>query len=113
VSTAAVTAGNRSAPAASRSVTRPSPPAATRTCLPTRSLSRTSSDTDAYSPAWGIAFELLFAAALVYLAPLQALFGTAPLGPVELAILAVFPVVVWGSDELRKQFVRSRARGNY
>jgi calcium-translocating P-type ATPase len=62
---------------------------------------------------WGIAFELLFAAALIYLPPLQALFGTASLGPVEIAILAVFPVVVWGSDELRKWFLRSRERGNY
>ena len=52
-------------------------------------------------------------AALIYLPPLQALFGTASLGPVELAILAVLPVVVWGSDELRKWFLRSRERGNY
>jgi magnesium-transporting ATPase (P-type) len=62
---------------------------------------------------WGIAFELLFAAALIYLPPLQAMFGTASLGPVEIAILTVFPVVVWGSDELRKWFLRSRERGNY
>jgi magnesium-transporting ATPase (P-type) len=61
----------------------------------------------------GIAFELVFAAALIYVPPLQTLFGTAALGPVELAVLAVFPVVVWGSDELRKWFVRSRQRGNY
>ncbi len=62
---------------------------------------------------WGIAFELLFAAALIYLPPLQALFGTAALGPVELAILALFPPVVWGSDELRKWFARSRRVENY
>jgi magnesium-transporting ATPase (P-type) len=62
---------------------------------------------------WGIAFELLFTAPLIYLPPLQALFGTASLGPVEIAILAVFPIVVWGSDELRKWFLRSRERGNY
>ena len=30
---------------------------------------------------WGIAFELVFAAALIYLPPLQAVFGTASLGP--------------------------------
>jgi hypothetical protein len=44
---------------------------------------------------------------------LQALFGTASPGPVEIAILAVFPIVVWGSDELRKWFLRSRGRENY
>jgi len=62
---------------------------------------------------WGIAFELAFAVALIYVPALQALFGTAALGPVELALLAVFPVIVRGSDELRKWFVRSRQRENY
>ena len=46
---------------------------------------------------WGIAFEVAFAAALVYLPPLQQLFGTAALGPVTLATIAPFPVAVWGS----------------
>jgi magnesium-transporting ATPase (P-type) len=55
---------------------------------------------------WGIAFELAFAAAVVYLPPLQRVFGTAPLGLPELAVLAVFPVVVWGSDELRRWWRR-------
>jgi hypothetical protein len=50
---------------------------------------------------------------LIYVTPLQALFGTAALGPVEIAILAVFPIVVWGSAELRTWFLRSRGRGNY
>ena len=40
---------------------------------------------------WGIAFELAFAAALIYLPPLQPIFGTAALGPGELALLAAFP----------------------
>jgi calcium-translocating P-type ATPase len=66
---------------------------------------------------WGIAFELAFAAALIYFPPLQDLFGMGPLGPGELAILAVFPVIVWGSDELRRAVVRrnrpdSSARGD-
>jgi hypothetical protein len=61
----------------------------------------------------GIGFELPFAAALIYLPPLQALFGMASLGPAELAILAVFLVVAWGSDELRTWFLRSQGRGNY
>jgi calcium-translocating P-type ATPase len=55
----------------------------------------------------GIAFELVFAAAVIYLPWLQPIFHTAPLGPVELATLASFPVVVWGVDELR----RARRRG--
>ena len=33
---------------------------------------------------WGIAFELVFAAALVYVPPLQDVFGTAPLAAGEL-----------------------------
>jgi calcium-translocating P-type ATPase len=51
---------------------------------------------------WGIAFELAFLGALVYVPFLQDVFGTAALGPAELAILAVFPFVVWGADELRR-----------
>jgi len=48
---------------------------------------------------WGIVFELVFTAALIYLPPLQLLLGTRPLGSTELALLATFPVVVWGVDE--------------
>ncbi len=55
---------------------------------------------------WGIVFELAFAASIVYLPPLQDLFATAALGPAELAILAAFPLVVWGSDELRRSWLR-------
>ncbi len=60
---------------------------------------------------WGIGFELLFAAALVYLPPLQDLFGTVALSPAHLAVLAAFPLVVWGSDELRRRALRRRALG--
>jgi calcium-translocating P-type ATPase len=60
---------------------------------------------------WGIASEIAFAAAVVYLPPLQRLFGTAALGPAELAILATFPPVVWGADELRRFLIRRRGRG--
>jgi magnesium-transporting ATPase (P-type) len=56
---------------------------------------------------WGIASELVFAAAVIYLPPLQRVFATAPLGGVELAILLTFPVIVWGADELRR-FLRRR-----
>ena len=57
---------------------------------------------------WGILFELLFAAALVYVPFLQDIFGTAALGPAELAVLASFPFIVWGADELRRAHVRRR-----
>lgn len=49
---------------------------------------------------WGIVGELAFTAAVVYAPPLQALFGTRPLGWMELAVLLPFPVVVWGTDEI-------------
>ena len=55
---------------------------------------------------WGIAFELLFAAALIYLPPLQSVFGTRALGAADVGILATFPPIVLGVDELR----RARAR---
>jgi magnesium-transporting ATPase (P-type) len=58
---------------------------------------------------WGIAFELAFAAAIVYVPFLQDVFATAPLGPAELAILAAFPLVVWGADELRRARLRRSA----
>jgi magnesium-transporting ATPase (P-type) len=61
---------------------------------------------------WGIAFELAFAAALIYLPPMQSAFGTAALSPAHLAVLAPFPLIVWGSDELRRwELRRRRGRG--
>ncbi|MGZ8716562.1 MAG: cation-translocating P-type ATPase [Gaiellaceae bacterium] len=60
---------------------------------------------------WGIASEILFAAALIYAPPLQRLYGTATLGALELAILAPFPFIVWGADELRRSRRRRRAAG--
>jgi calcium-translocating P-type ATPase len=58
---------------------------------------------------WGIAFELLFTAALIYLPPLQALLSTRPLGPVDLALLATFPVIVWAADTVVRMIIRRRA----
>jgi calcium-translocating P-type ATPase len=58
---------------------------------------------------WGILFEIAFAAAVIYLPPLQDLFGTAALGWRELLVLAAFPPIVWGSDELRRWVLRRRA----
>jgi magnesium-transporting ATPase (P-type) len=58
---------------------------------------------------WGIAFEVAFAAAVIYLPALQPLFHTAPLGATELGLLATFPFVVWGADEIRRYVVRRGA----
>jgi hypothetical protein len=58
----------------------------------------------------GIAFELAFSTALIYLPPLQALFGTRSLGLTEIAFLAVFPFVVWGVDEIWRAAERRLAR---
>jgi len=59
---------------------------------------------------WGILFAYLFAAALIYVPQFQGLFGTAALGATELAILATFPFIVWGADELRRAHLRHRHR---
>ncbi|HVX32313.1 MAG TPA: cation-translocating P-type ATPase C-terminal domain-containing protein [Solirubrobacterales bacterium] len=59
----------------------------------------------------GIAFELAFAAAIVYLTPFQSLFRTAALDLPQLALLATFPFVVWGTDEAWRAWRRRlRAR---
>jgi magnesium-transporting ATPase (P-type) len=58
---------------------------------------------------WGIAFELILAALLIYLPPFQALLATAPLGPAELLFALPFPFIVWGADELRRWMLRRRA----
>ena len=58
---------------------------------------------------WGILFELVFAAAVIYLPPLQTVFGTNALGVRDLALLALFPFLVWGTDELgRWRWTRRR-----
>jgi calcium-translocating P-type ATPase len=56
----------------------------------------------------GIAAELAFAAALVYVPALQEVFGTAPLGAAEVAALLAFAPLVWGADELRRARQRRR-----
>ena len=56
----------------------------------------------------GIAAELAFAAALIYIPALNSIFGTAPLAPAQLATVAPFPFVVWGADELRRFLLRQR-----
>lgn len=56
---------------------------------------------------WGIAFEIAVTAAIVYVPTLQDVFDTAPLGAGHLLLLATFPFIVWGSDELHR-WVRRR-----
>lgn len=58
---------------------------------------------------WGIAFELLLAAVLVYTPPFQSLLGTAAPTPQMLLLLVPIPFIVWGTDELRRWLVRRRA----
>ena len=57
----------------------------------------------------GVAFAMVFAAAIIYLPPLQSVFHTAPLGAPQLLVLLFFPFIVWGSDELWRW--RQRRRG--
>ncbi len=49
---------------------------------------------------WGILFEVVFAAVVVLVGPLQRLFGTAPPTWWQALLLLPLPVVVWGVDEL-------------
>jgi calcium-translocating P-type ATPase len=56
-----------------------------------------------------IAVELFLAAALVYAPFLHHIFGTAALSPAQLAVVAPFPFVVWGADEVRRWVQRRRA----
>jgi len=60
---------------------------------------------------WGVAFEVVFAAALVGLQPLRDVFGTAVPEPAQLALLIPFPIVVWGTDELWRARRRRVANG--
>jgi magnesium-transporting ATPase (P-type) len=53
-----------------------------------------------------VAAELALAAVFVYAPPLQALLGTAALPASDLAVLAPFPFIVWGADELRRYLLR-------
>lgn len=49
---------------------------------------------------------LSFALALVYVPALQSVFGTAALSARQIAIVAPFPFVVWGADEVRRWWRR-------
>ncbi|MFF0341652.1 cation-translocating P-type ATPase [Kribbella sp. NPDC004875] len=58
---------------------------------------------------WGIAFEVVFAAAVVALPALQSIFGTAVPPVPQVFVLTAFPFVVWGADELWRLFRRRRS----
>ena len=55
---------------------------------------------------WGIAFELILAAILIYVPAFQDLLATAALSPTELLFTLPFPFIVWGADELRRYLIR-------
>ena len=59
---------------------------------------------------WGIAFELAFTAAVIYVPWLQEIFGTATLTPAQLVVILPFPFLVWGADELVRLHRRRSAR---
>ncbi|MHB1464320.1 MAG: cation-translocating P-type ATPase [Thermoleophilia bacterium] len=55
---------------------------------------------------WGIFFEIALTVLIVYVPLLQRAFQTAGLGWRQWAVLAVFPVIMLASDELRKSLKR-------
>jgi magnesium-transporting ATPase (P-type) len=58
----------------------------------------------------GIAAALAFAAAIVYLPLMHTIFGTEALTFAQLAIVAPFPFIVWGADEIRRWLLRCHRR---
>ncbi len=58
----------------------------------------------------GVALEIVLVSLLMYLPPLQGVFGTAPLGVAEWAFLVCVPVVVLALDEARKALMRLTRR---
>ncbi len=58
---------------------------------------------------WGIAFEVAFAAALIYVPALHGLFGTGTVRPVWWVYLLAFVPVVFTAEEARKAIMRRRA----
>jgi magnesium-transporting ATPase (P-type) len=59
---------------------------------------------------YGIAFEIAFAAAVVYLPFLHGILGTAAVSPSDLLLLLPMPVLIWGTDEIWRAARRRRAR---
>jgi magnesium-transporting ATPase (P-type) len=59
---------------------------------------------------WGIAFEVTFAAVITGVPGVHGVFGTWAPPMWALAMLPAYPLIVWGSDELRRYLLR-RAPG--
>ena len=58
---------------------------------------------------WGLLFEVVFAACLIYLPAANDVMHTAPL-PAEVVLgLCAFPVIVWGVDECYRAWRRRKA----
>jgi len=57
---------------------------------------------------WGIAYEIVFAAVLVTVPPLQGVFGTATPDLWQVLLILPFPLLVWGADELWRWNTRRR-----
>jgi len=58
---------------------------------------------------WGFAYEIVFAAAVVTVPPLQGVFGTAIPELWQALLILPFPLLVWGVDELWRWNARRRA----
>ena len=58
----------------------------------------------------GIAFELIFAALIIYVPFLQRIFGTAPVGIENWLLLFAFTPFVFLAEEARKAYVRQRRK---
>ena len=58
---------------------------------------------------WGMAFEVAFSLALVYIPPLASIFALAAPPPTQLMILLTYPPIVWAIDELHKDARRRQA----
>ncbi|NYB52092.1 MAG: cation transporting ATPase C-terminal domain-containing protein, partial [Methanobacteriaceae archaeon] len=54
----------------------------------------------------GIAFSIIILLAIIYLPPLQGIFGTTALGLNEWLYLLTFVPIMFLADELRKYFIR-------
>ena len=54
----------------------------------------------------GVAAELVLAAVFVYAPLSQSILGTEPVPATDLLVLAPFPFVVWGADEVRRYLLR-------
>ena len=61
----------------------------------------------------GMAFAVVFAATIIYLPPVQSIFHTAALPLHDVALLCVYPLIVWGSDESWRWWQRRRHPGEH